>query len=191
MYLYPLGCWFKSHRCIFQFKYKYGIVFIALFFNYVITYFLPVKVYWSPWSLVDSAGLSPGRLWWNLADSARLHGLRRTLADWTYKVGPCHTNTIQGLSPPESTGVRWSLAESAGIRRSRWGSVQSSHHLTSIRKIWHARWKRSPRYESISLIDNILLSNQYLKLIDPLDRQQSAILTQLRTGHIPLNQHLF
>ena len=38
----------------------------------------------------------------------------------------------QGLSPPESAGVRWSLAESAGIRRSRWGSVQSSWLLKSL-----------------------------------------------------------
>ncbi|KNZ77263.1 hypothetical protein J132_05973 [Termitomyces sp. J132] len=27
--------------------------------------------------------------------------------------------------------------------------------------------------------------------ITPLDHKQSAILTQLRTGHVPLNHHLF
>ena len=36
-----------------------------------------------------------------------------------------------------------------------------------------------------------LSSNKFLKLVGSLDCRQLAILTQLRTGHIPLNHHLF
>jgi len=63
-------------------------------------------------------------------------------------------------------------------------------HLTRIRKRWKRRWKLSPRYAYTSRIDKSLPSNKYLKLVDNLNRQQSAILTQLRTGHAPLNYHL-
>lgn len=34
-------------------------------------------------------------------------------------------------------------------------------------------------------------SNKYLDLVGKICRKQSAILTQLRTGHSPLNHHLF
>jgi len=53
------------------------------------------------------------------------------------------------------------------------------------------RWKASPRFSLIRTIDKSLPSNKFLKLIDPLDRRQSAILTQLHTSHAPLNHHLF
>ncbi|KNZ79416.1 hypothetical protein J132_10226 [Termitomyces sp. J132] len=39
--------------------------------------------------------------------------------------------------------------------------------------------------------DRMLPSKSYLHLISTLDRNQSAILTQLWTGHAPLNAHLF
>ena len=72
-------------------------------------------------------------------------------------------------------------------------SIPALHHsnLSSLRRKWRRRWKNSPRYRSASRIDDSLPSNSYIKLIDTLDRNQSALLTQLRTGHSPLNQHLF
>jgi hypothetical protein len=40
-------------------------------------------------------------------------------------------------------------------------------------------------------INNSLPSNKFLCLITKLYHRQSAIIAQLQTGHIPLNQHLF
>jgi hypothetical protein len=59
-------------------------------------------------------------------------------------------------------------------------------HLEALRKHWKQRWKTSPRYKHTKAINNSLPSNKYLRLIDKLDRCQSAIITQLCTGHIPL-----
>ena len=64
-------------------------------------------------------------------------------------------------------------------------------HLTAIHKEWKRRWKASPHFSLIRTIDKSLPSNKFLKLIDPLDRRQSTILTQLHTSHAPLNHHLF
>ena len=46
-------------------------------------------------------------------------------------------------------------------------------------------------FASISSIGKSLPSNKFLKLVDSLDCHQSAIITQLQTGHILLNHHLF
>ena len=72
-------------------------------------------------------------------------------------------------------------------------SIPALRHtnLTQLHYEWKRRWKRSPRFRYTSRIDNSLPSNSYLKLINGLDRSQSAILTQLCTAHSPLNQHLF
>jgi len=72
-------------------------------------------------------------------------------------------------------------------------SIPALRHtnLTQLRHKWKRRWKKSLRYRFASRIDNSLPSNSYLKLINGLDRSQSALLTQLCTGHSPLNQHLF
>jgi ribonuclease HI len=72
-------------------------------------------------------------------------------------------------------------------------SISATRHanLTAIRRSWKTRWKRSPRFALINSLDKTLPSNKYLKLVSTLNRKQSAILTQLRTGHSPLNQHLF
>ena len=72
-------------------------------------------------------------------------------------------------------------------------SIPALRHtnLTKLCRKWKRRWRKSPRYRFASHIDTSLPSNTYLKLINDLNRSQSAILTQLRTGHSPLNQHLF
>lgn len=64
-------------------------------------------------------------------------------------------------------------------------------HLAHLRKQWKSRWKKSPRFPRLNAIDKSLPSKKFLKLVDNLDRRQSAIIAQLRTGHTPLNQHLF
>ncbi|KAF5386072.1 hypothetical protein D9615_002179 [Tricholomella constricta] len=64
-------------------------------------------------------------------------------------------------------------------------------HLANLQKRWKQRWKKSPRYPVIHAIDKSLPSRKFLKLVASLDRRQSALIAQLRTGHSPLNQHLF
>ncbi|KAF5374631.1 hypothetical protein D9615_008911 [Tricholomella constricta] len=64
-------------------------------------------------------------------------------------------------------------------------------HLTALRATWKKRWKKSPRFSAINAIDKSLPSKKFLKLVEYLDRRRSATVAQLRTGHSPLNQHLF
>ncbi|KNZ76505.1 hypothetical protein J132_10313, partial [Termitomyces sp. J132] len=52
-------------------------------------------------------------------------------------------------------------------------------------------WKKSLRFSHQSLLNKALPSKKYLNLVESLVYKQSAILTQLHTGHLPLNQHLF
>ena len=52
---------------------------------------------------------------------------------------------------------------------------------------WNAEWNTSPRYADATTIDGTLPSDNYLHIIDQLRRNQASLLTQLRTGHIPLN----
>jgi len=54
-------------------------------------------------------------------------------------------------------------------------------------KAW---WKRSLRYRRIKSIDPLLPSKKYIQATNGLHRRQTSVLTQLRTGHIPLNGHL-
>jgi ribonuclease HI len=59
-----------------------------------------------------------------------------------------------------------------------------------LKNRWQSEWSSSPRYERLQKIDNSPLSNDFLHIIDQLRRNQSSILIQLRTGHIPLNEVL-
>jgi len=54
-------------------------------------------------------------------------------------------------------------------------------------KTW---WRSSKRYKKIREIDPSLQSARYLKATEGLNRRQTSVLTQRRTGHIPLNKHL-
>jgi ribonuclease HI len=51
-------------------------------------------------------------------------------------------------------------------------------------------WTRSPRYAKHRRIDPSTKLNAYHKLTQPLAKTHTSILTQLRTGHVGLNQHL-
>ena len=51
-------------------------------------------------------------------------------------------------------------------------------------------WKRSKRYKKTKSIDPSLPSGKYVQATAELNRNQTSILTQLRTGHIPLNGYL-
>ena len=65
-----------------------------------------------------------------------------------------------------------------------------AHRKTSPLLRWKtlpAEWKSSKRYAGSNAIDATLPSDNYLHIIDQLRRNQASLLTQLRTGHIPLN----
>ena len=53
--------------------------------------------------------------------------------------------------------------------------------------IW---WKRSPRFKQTKCINHSFPSNKYIKITSSLNRRQTSILTQIRTGHAPINSHL-
>jgi hypothetical protein len=61
---------------------------------------------------------------------------------------------------------------------------------TKWKRQWNEEWAASPRHERAKKIDNSLLTDNYLHIISQLQRNQASILTQLRTGHVPLNQIL-
>ncbi|KAG6823715.1 hypothetical protein H0H92_009278, partial [Tricholoma furcatifolium] len=53
-------------------------------------------------------------------------------------------------------------------------------HLATLVKTWTSRWKTSERYGRIQKIDKTLPSKSYIRLISSLNRNRSALLTQLR-----------
>lgn len=55
---------------------------------------------------------------------------------------------------------------------------------------WTKTWSESARYKRMSRYKMDKPSNDFLKLISPLSKKQAALLTGLRTGHLPLNEHL-
>jgi len=60
---------------------------------------------------------------------------------------------------------------------------------TKETEIW---CKRSPRFKRTKCIDRSFPSNKYIKITSSrsLNRRQTSILTQMRTGHAPINSHL-
>src|SRR6266481_8815110 len=56
---------------------------------------------------------------------------------------------------------------------------------------WRNVWATFPRYMRISRIDVTMLSKGFHKLMLDLDRTQTSILMQFRTGHVLLQKHLF
>jgi ribonuclease HI len=70
-------------------------------------------------------------------------------------------------------------------------SALRQNHLSKQKKRWERRWKSSPRANHLRSIENSAPSKNYIRLIAGLNRRQSSILFQLRTGHVGLNHHLF
>jgi hypothetical protein len=50
---------------------------------------------------------------------------------------------------------------------------------------------KSRQWRKLRTIDPTMPSNRYQKIIDGLSRKHAGLLTQLRTGHAPLNKHLY
>src|SRR5260221_5887276 len=51
-------------------------------------------------------------------------------------------------------------------------------------------WKHSKRFRRIGAIDPTLPLKKFILATCNLSRNQTSLMAQLRTGHIPLNQHL-
>ena len=68
--------------------------------------------------------------------------------------------------------------------------VRQNHHdelKTRIRE----RWETSPRFEKLNRLDPKLPSKDFPQLVSKLPRRHASLLFQLRSGHAPLNAHLF
>jgi hypothetical protein len=57
----------------------------------------------------------------------------------------------------------------------------------ALTKKW---WRNSPRFKKMRRIDPSLPLDKYIKITSTLNHRQTSILTQLRTGHAPINKHL-
>jgi len=64
-------------------------------------------------------------------------------------------------------------------------------HNARLKKLWKEEWSKSPRFPHTSSIDPSLPSKSFMKLVGGLHKRQAGLYTQLRTGHAPLNNHLF
>lgn len=65
------------------------------------------------------------------------------------------------------------------------------HRMADLKSEALTRWKASPRYARTRRIDPSLPSNKFLRLAGTLPKSRTSLLVQLRSGHIPLNRHLF
>ncbi len=64
-------------------------------------------------------------------------------------------------------------------------------HATNLKRRWKHEWKNSSRFKKYLPLSNDLPSPKYLKAVHDLSRPQAAVITQLRTRHAPLNDHLY
>ncbi len=69
-------------------------------------------------------------------------------------------------------------------------SALRQNYTSSLIPRWRKKWEKSPRYRKMTWIDVSLPSDRYFEIIKSLPNAVTALLTQLRTGHAPLNKHL-
>ena len=69
-------------------------------------------------------------------------------------------------------------------------SAIKQYHEASLQSLWRVAWRKSSRYDHINSIDPTTPSRTFMKLNKNLSKKHTALYTQLRTGHIPLNRHL-
>ncbi|OJT13951.1 hypothetical protein TRAPUB_9490 [Trametes pubescens] len=69
-------------------------------------------------------------------------------------------------------------------------SAMKQHIATSLRADAKRIWTSSPRYARSAQLGLPLPSRKYLEMTAALPRKSVSTLTQLRTGHAPLNRHL-
>ncbi len=71
-------------------------------------------------------------------------------------------------------------------------ALKKNHNATIIKK-WSANWKIAPRGIKMAILDNITPSSNFLNIIshNKLLHKDSSTLTQICTGHFPLNSYLY
>ncbi|OCH93909.1 hypothetical protein OBBRIDRAFT_709963, partial [Obba rivulosa] len=63
-------------------------------------------------------------------------------------------------------------------------------HTALLKTKAKALWQGSPRARRLHSVDPSLPNPAYGRMVQDLPRRRSSLLTQLRTGHAPLNEHL-
>jgi len=71
-------------------------------------------------------------------------------------------------------------------------SVSATRQLLKkeMKNKWHTELSSSPRYARAKKIDDTLPSDDFLHIASQLRRNQTSLIVQLRTGHVPLNTFL-
>jgi ribonuclease HI len=70
-------------------------------------------------------------------------------------------------------------------------SASKQMYHSTLKSKWEAEWKLSSRYQRLTSIDPSIPSKRFLSATSLLMRNQTSLIIQLRSGHIPLNSHLF
>jgi ribonuclease HI/endonuclease/exonuclease/phosphatase family metal-dependent hydrolase len=61
----------------------------------------------------------------------------------------------------------------------------------SLKERARKAWRESPRAQHMDEVDKSMPSRKYLELVEGLTRHKASLLMQMRTGHAPLQAHLF
>lgn len=69
-------------------------------------------------------------------------------------------------------------------------SALKQAHTAELKVTWSRMWRLSPRYRRYAHLGALLTPSQSRRLLLPMPRSQMSVITQLRTGHAPLNAHL-
>jgi hypothetical protein len=70
-------------------------------------------------------------------------------------------------------------------------SAIKQEHMEQLKKKWWARWLESPRQRRFEQFDQSFPFRKYRERLNKITREQASRLMQIRSGHIPLNFHLF
>jgi ribonuclease HI len=70
-------------------------------------------------------------------------------------------------------------------------SASKQEFNAKIKEIIQQLWTQSPRYPHMKLTSPSPMSNKHIDLITKMPRKYASIITQLKTGHIPLAKYLY
>jgi ribonuclease HI len=64
-------------------------------------------------------------------------------------------------------------------------------YTREVKTMWAEQWSSSPRQARMARIDKSFPFTKFRTILHGLSRAQSSLLIQIRSGHIPLNAHLY
>src|SRR6266700_5726302 len=70
-------------------------------------------------------------------------------------------------------------------------TTEKQAYTSEINAMWLEQWQSSPRRPRMERLDKSFPYKKFRKTQNEFTRAKSSLLLQLRTGHIPLNAHLF